>query len=246
MNHRDVQIVEPGFLRIEQRICVPFREVGTDAPGPGCVYALVHVKRGTVAYLRGATQIPAGRRFALFLPPFAIVQALLERCEVDSVAWVFLPPADAALPPGPALFATRDDWQPHSAANALDRLRTIGTATDVGRAHNPPPIAAKAKEIIDCEYETTLEIGALAAGFQVAPAVLSRAFKKGFGVPPVRYRHHIRVVDALTRLASGAVPVEVFQDVGFNDLSRFYKIFRKLACAAPGAYRWRRSRNAKT
>jgi AraC-like DNA-binding protein len=80
----------------------------------------------------------------------------------------------------------------------------------------------------------------------VSPGVLSRAFKDDYGVPPVRYRHQVRIVDALTRLASGDAPADVFQDVGFNDLSRFYKVFRKLACATPGAYRSGRSRNAKT
>jgi methylphosphotriester-DNA--protein-cysteine methyltransferase len=80
----------------------------------------------------------------------------------------------------------------------------------------------------------------------VSPALLSRTFKGDYGVPPVHYRHQVRIVDALTRLAGGDVPADVFQDVGFNDLSRFYKIFRKLACAAPGAYRSGRSRNAKT
>jgi methylphosphotriester-DNA--protein-cysteine methyltransferase len=53
-------------------------------------------------------------------------------------------------------------------------------------------------------------------------------------------------MDALMRLAEGEAPVDVFQDVGFDDLSRFYKIFRKVACATPGKYRPPRSRNAKT
>jgi hypothetical protein len=53
-------------------------------------------------------------------------------------------------------------------------------------------------------------------------------------------------MDALVRFAEGAAPIDVFQDVGFDDLSRFYKIFRKVACAAPGSYRPVRSKNAKT
>lgn len=66
-----------------------------------------------------------------------------------------------------------------------------------------------------------------------------------YGMPPVRYRHQVRVMDALMRFAEGAVPADVFQDVGFEDLSRFYKIFRTVACAPPGAYA-ERSKIAKT
>jgi methylphosphotriester-DNA--protein-cysteine methyltransferase len=65
-------------------------------------------------------------------------------------------------------------------------------------------------------------------------------------MPPVRYRHHVRVMDALMQFAEGAAPAQVFQDVGFDDLSRFYKIFRKVACAPPGPYRPPTSRIAKT
>jgi AraC-like DNA-binding protein len=65
-------------------------------------------------------------------------------------------------------------------------------------------------------------------------------------MPPVRYRHHVRIMDALMQFAEGAAPAQVFQDVGFDDLSRFYKIFRKVTCAPPGSYRPARSRIAKT
>jgi AraC-like DNA-binding protein len=107
-------------------------------------------------------------------------------------------------------------------------------------------LATNGKAIIDREYATSLEIGRLAARLQTSPAVLSRVFREAYGMPPVRYRHHVRIMDALIQFAEGAVPADVFQEVGFDDLSRFYKIFRKVACAAPGSYRAVRSRNAKT
>jgi AraC-like DNA-binding protein len=107
-------------------------------------------------------------------------------------------------------------------------------------------LAASGKAVIDREYGSSLEIGRIAARLRTSPAVFSRAFREAYGMPPVRYRHHVRIMDALTRFAEGAVPADVFQDVGFDDLSRFYKIFRKVTCAAPGVYRPGRSRNAKT
>jgi AraC-like DNA-binding protein len=53
-------------------------------------------------------------------------------------------------------------------------------------------------------------------------------------------------MDALMQFAEGAAPAQVFQDVGFDDLSRFYNIFRKVTCAPPGSYRPPKSRIAKT
>lgn len=237
--------VEPGLLRIEQRLRIRGLEIGTDVSGPACIYALVQVRRGAVAYLQGDARIRAPRCFALFLPPFSVVQAALERCDVTSVAIAFRPlPSDEL--PRHAVLSAEGDRAAGSRVDALERMRTLASWTNIGRSRDPAPLAAKAKSIIDRRYGAPLEIKRVAARLQVSPAILSRTFRLAYGIPPVRYRHHVRVMDALMQLAEGAAPAQVFQDVGFDDLSRFYKIFRKVSCASPGSYRPATSRNAKT
>jgi AraC-like DNA-binding protein len=244
MGRRIVQ-VEPGLLRIEQRLRIPGLEIGTDVSGPACIYAVVQVRRGTVAYQHGGSRVRAPRRFALFLPPFGIVQASLERCDVTSVAVAFRPLPSDELPRHAVLLAGGGP-APCSRTDVLERIRTVATRTNIGRDRDPAPLAANAKTIIDREYGAPLEIGRIAARLHVSPAVLSRTFRHTYGMPPVRYRHHVRVMDALMQFAEGAAPAQVFQDVGFDDLSRFYKIFRQLTCAPPGSYRPVKSRIAKT
>jgi AraC-like DNA-binding protein len=241
---RRIVEVDDGVLRIEQRLRIRGRDIGTDVSGPACVYAQVSVTRGTVAYLQGDTRVSVPRCFEVFLPPFAIVQATLERCDVTTVAIAFRAPG--GLPQEPVLLPASSEGPVRSQDDVLQRLRVADKARYAGRAPNPAPLVARAKAIIDAEYGTALEIGRVAERLHMSPAGLSRAFREAYGVPPVRYRHQVRVMDALIRFAEGALPVNVFQDVGFDDLSRFYKIFRKVACAAPGSYRPRRTRNAKT
>lgn len=212
--------------------------------GPACIYARIRVTRGVVAYLSAHTRISAPDDCELFLPPFAVVQASLERCDVTTAAVAFRAPG--GLFDQPVLLPATGRGPLRSRDDVFERLRGATNVTYVGRAADPAPLAARAKAMIDAEYETPLEIGRVAARLRTSPAVLSRTFKDAFGMPPVRYRHHLRIMDALTRFAEGAAPAEVFQDVGFDDLSRFYKIFRKVACAAPGSYRPRKSRSAKT
>jgi len=245
VNRRIVQI-EQGVLRIDQRICIPRREIGTDVSGPACIYAHVQVARGTVMYVHGGTRIPAPTCFDVFLPPFALVQASLERCDVTSAAFAFRPLTSHTLPLQPILLSASAGRPPRSADDVLRRLHAAEEAVDVGRSLDPAPLARAAKAILDAEYGTPLEIARIAERLHASPAVLSRVFRRAYGMPPVRYRHQVRIMDALVRLADGALPADVFQDVGFDDLSRFYKIFRKVACAAPGSYRPARSRNAKT
>lgn len=244
MARRIVQ-VDPGLLRIEQRLRIPGVEIGTDVSGPACIYAVVQVRRGAVLYQHGGSRVRAPRRFALFLPPFGIVQASLERCDVTSVAVAFRPLTSDELPRHAVLLG-EDGPAPSSRIDALERIRSAASHTNIGRDRDPAPLAASAKTIIDREYGALLEIGRIAARLHVSPAVLSRTFRHTYGMPPVRYRHHVRVMDALMQFAEGAAPAQVFLDVGFDDLSRFYKIFRKVTCAPPGSYRLSKSRIAKT
>lgn len=241
---RIIQIA-PGLLRIEQRLRIPGVEIGTDVAGPLCIYAIVQVRRGSVAYQHGDTVVGAPRRFALFLPPFGIVQASLERCDVRSVAVAFRPLASDEWPSHPVLWAG-DRVAPGSRIDALEGIRTGAVPTSVARDRAPASLALATKAIIDREYGAPLEINRIAARLHVSPAILSRTFRHAYGMPPVRYRHHVRVMGALMQFAEGAAPAQVFQDVGFDDLSRFYKIFRKVTCAPPGSYRPATSRIAKT
>jgi AraC-like DNA-binding protein len=242
---RRIVQVEPGLLRIDQRLRIPGTEIGTDVSGPACIYAVVQVRRGVVTYHHGDARVRAPRCFALFLPPFGVVQASLERCDVTSMAITFRPLASGELPRHAVLFA-EDRPAPVSATDALGRIRTAAAGTNISRDRDPAPLAASAKAVIDREYGARLEIGRIAARLRVSPAVLSRRFRDSYGMPPVRYRHHVRVMEALMQFADGAAPAQVFQDVGFDDLSRFYKIFRKVTCAPPGSYRPVKSRIAKT
>ena len=243
---RRVIRVEPGLLRIEQRLRVTGVETGIDASGPLCVLAAVQVNRGEIRYRRGGALIPAPRQYTLFLPPFALVEAVLTQCDVTSVAMAFRPSSlDRVLSPS-ALLAPGCESLPASKVEALDGAWVPAGGTSIGRGLQPGRLARSAKSFIDTDYAGLVRIGELAARLRTSPAGLSRAFVRAYGIPPVRYRHHVRVMDALMRFADGAVPVDVSQDVGFEDLSRFYKVFRKITCAPPGSYRPPRSRIAKT
>jgi hypothetical protein len=78
--------VAPGLLRIEQRLCIPGVEIGTDVAGPACPYAVVQVRRGSVLYQHGDEVVRAPRRFALFLPPFGVVQVTVITAFQSTVA----------------------------------------------------------------------------------------------------------------------------------------------------------------
>jgi AraC-like DNA-binding protein len=188
----------------------------------------------------------APARFALFLPPFSVVQASLESCDVTSAGIAFIPPPASALPAEAVIVPDARESPATTQQDVLEQMQTSLSRIPIRRDVHAAGAARVAKAVLDEEYASRLTIAETAKRVGASPALLSRMFKAAYGMPPVQYRHHVRVMDALMRLSAGAAPADVFLDVGFEDLSRFYKVFRRLACGVPGAYRPARSRNAKT
>lgn len=220
--------------------------LGTDASGPTCIFATVVVAKGQVEYIQDARRVPAPRRFAIFLPPYTMVQAVLEHCDVTTQGIAFRPDSELHLESGAILMPIESEDLPQQPADIARLVARVKGRVDISRARQPQPLAARVKSILDAEYDTPLAIADIATRVRTSPAVLARSFKGSYGMPPVKYRHHLRIMDALLRFAEGEVPLSVCHDVGFDDVSRFYKILRQVACAPPSTFRPHRSRNAKT
>ena len=77
----------------------------------------------------------------------------------------------------------------------------------------------------------------MARDLGVSHASLTREFKRAFGLTPMEYRHALRASEAAGRLSRGEPIVDVSGEVGYDDIGRFYKAFRKAVHASPGARR---------
>lgn len=226
-----------GLVRIDQEILLRDRQLGMDATGPHWVFGLVEVRRGKLRFLHGEKRIDPGRRlFGLFMPPFEIVQVELIRIRSSSRALVSSSRLPKGAPRHAVLFRPASRRLPDSAEEVIRVLRRSHILAPASRAHCPTPVAERIKAVIDVSYRTPMTLRELARRLRITPAVLSRSFKKEYGMPPMTYRHSLRVMDAMVRLVRGQRIVEVFQEVGFKDLSRFYKQFGAFACAPPGQY----------
>jgi AraC-like DNA-binding protein len=243
---REVSWAGRGLLRIRQRLRVQGREAGTDATGPYWVFGVVRLHGGRLHYLHGRHQVRApGPRFAVFMPPWSIVRAARGSLTVSTDAIA----TDAPLFPGAPARAVALAWpggEPPSTVPAIERaLKASAPLLDISREVAPSAAALRAKAAIDDAYARPVTLARLASGAGQSPSALSRAFRRAYGMPPVEYRHRLRIMDAMFRVAAGAEILAVLHEVGFGDASRLYRHFQGLLCAPPGSYSPRRSRNAK-
>jgi putative endonuclease len=243
---RLIQKAGGTFLRMDQDYRVTKPTNGWDTSGPFWTYGFIRVERGKLVYLHGTEKIaPPAKDFALFLPPYTLAEVTLLKGHIRTHSFTSKEKLPGNLPVKPVLFRPRVHRCPESLDEVVRFLRGGREFLPVSRELAPPPFAEKIKKLIDQTYAVDQPLSALAQKLRIPPSTLSRSFKRTYGLPPVRYRHSLRILDAMMRLLEGEEIVHVCQEVGFSDLSRFYKLFGEIVCGPPARYRTKLARNLR-
>lgn len=243
---RLIQKAGGAYLRLDQDYRVTKPTTGWDTSGPFWTYGLIRVERGKMAYLRGTGEVaPPSQNFALFLPPYCLTEVRLQKGRVRTQSFTSKEKLPGNIPAQPVIFRPRVHRCPESLSEVVRLLRGGRDFRTVSRENSPPPFAEKIKDAIDSSYTIDRPLSQLAKRLNTTPSLLSRSFKRTYGLPPVRYRHSLRVLDAMMRLLEGQEIVHVCHEVGFSDLSRFYKLFGEIVCAPPARYRTKPARNPR-
>lgn len=106
-------------------------------------------------------------------------------------------------------------------------------------------VAKKAKMLIDNFFAAKQELDREIKRLGVTQHRMIRIFKEQYGVTPSEYMNELRIEEARFRLASTDESIiDIAYSVGFNSLSAFYRLFRKITGVSPANYR--RTKRKKT
>jgi AraC-like DNA-binding protein len=232
---RRVSRLPGGLSWIEEEMEVHGRFGGPFATGPGWILERHLVSAGSPAFLQDGVRIPIpSPSFALLYAPFAITELVADGLRTR---WIGLagegpPPVDE-----PILFDVPEGARPRTPA---DMLALVAGARDIrsfARCTSPSPLSGRAKAFLDASYRSAATVASLAARLGVSHPHLTRRFKGDYGLTPMAYRHALRASEAAARLSRGEPIVDVSGKVGYEDLGRFYKSFRKAMRSSPGRCR---------
>lgn len=191
------------------------------------------LKAGEIFFITGERNLhPLTKCFGVFYPPFTISQPCFKdtRGRLVGVASTANLPPD--LPIVPTVFEITSLVSPKSATEAVEILKSGAHAQSIEMKASL--LTLKAKRLIDENHLIYPSIARIAARLHVTHAHLSRQFKRDLGMTPSAYLRQLRLADAPLMLAKGEEIVNVSHDVGYNDLSRFYKQFRQTTRTSPG------------
>jgi len=193
---------------------------------------------GELFFISGKEHIrPKTKRFGVFYPPFSITQPCFNNTRGRFVGIAVTEPLPARFTTAPAVFESTFTEPPSGVAQVIETLSEGGNRQPIDINPKPSLLSLKAKRLIDENYLVYPSIARIAVRLGVTHEHLSRQFKRDFDMSPSNYFRRLRVADAPLRLARGEEIINVSQSVGYNDLSRFYKQFRKTTSTSPGAFK---------
>jgi AraC-like DNA-binding protein len=201
----------------------------------GWLLELLELEAGDVSFaVDGAEICPSFTALAIFYPPFTITRPCFRNttARLKGLAGTVALPAEFLN--DPIVFETDFAGSPQTVTDVVGILRNGRHAETIAAHPKPSLLSLKAKRLIDENYRIFPSIARIAARLAVSHEHLTRQFRKDFALSPSAYLHQLRIADATFRLAQGEPIIDVSGEVGYHDLSRFYKQFRKSTAASPG------------
>jgi AraC-like DNA-binding protein len=232
-----MRILPDGSYAIDDVISIDGEGISPFVFCRGWLLEIVEVESGEFSFCRDSEKVrPEGLRFGVFYPPFSFVRCYV--CELKGkVAGIGQIGHIHGLPGSPVMFETDFRGPFTSAVQAIDVLSEARNVQSISVNSNPSLLSIRAKRLIDENYLIFPSISRIAARLNVSHAHLSRQFKRDFEMSPSEYLHHLRVAEATFRLSVGEDIIDISHEVGYNDLSRFYKQFRKNTRTSPAVCR---------
>ena len=232
-----MQRLADGAYAISDQVEVPGEGTTDFVFARGWLLEIVDLASGDYYFLSDGKEVrPVGRYFGVFYPTFTFVRAFARNIRGHMIG-VGSEQAYPELPNSPFIFETDHRTAFTNIDQAFDVLSHSRNRQPIVVCTKPSLVSLNAKRLIDENYLIYPSIARIAGKLNISHEHLSRQFKKDYGLSPSAYLHKLRVAEATFRLSLGEEIIEISQNVGYNDLSRFYKQFRKATQTSPAMCR---------
>lgn len=232
-----MELLPDGSYSIEDEIAIDGEGVSPFIFGRGWLLEILDLNEGEFYFLSDGDEVrPRSGRFGIFYPRFTIIRSFVRNIK-GSVRGVGTVASTPGLPSAPFIFETDFDGPFTSAAQAVEILDACSRRQSIEMNSKASLLSLKAKRLIDENFLVYPAIARIADRIGVSHEHLSRQFKRDYEMTPSAYLHALRVAEATFKLSIGEEIIDISYDVGYNDLSRFYKQFHKKTRTSPAMCR---------
>lgn len=119
-----------------------------------------------------------------------------------------------------------------------EHISLVSNRIVVKQENQEPPVITRAKEFIAQNHEEDLTLGQVAKAVNTSTFYFCKMFKKATGLHFTDYVSRVRTEKAKNLLLNPNLRIsEVAYQVGFQSLTHFNRVFKKIAGQSPTAYR---------
>jgi len=219
-----------GSFHFADEIHIPGEGRSQFVTGGGWMLEIVKAASGDLYFFCDGEAVRTDSQcFGIYYPPFSIVEMFVREFH-GTVKGVGSAEMQRDLPGSPTMFdvALIDLSNPRLVLSSAANMQLIPVSS------KPSILSLRAKSLIDKNYQVHPSIRRIADRLNISHEHLSRQFKRDFHLSPSSYLHKLRMAEANKKLSAGEEIIDVSGEVGYNDLSRFYKQFRKQHQTSPG------------
>lgn len=230
-----MELLQDGSFSFSDRIEIAGEGSSFFVFGAAWLMEILQLDSGEFFFVSDGIEVrPGSKHFGIYYPPFTIVRSCANEIKgrTAGVGAVGHPPE--GLPDVPVIFETSFEGPFTGSGQAADVYREAGEVRSIEFNSKASLLSVKAKKLIDDNYRIYPSIGRIAARLDISHEHLSRQFKRDHGMSPSAYLHHLRTAEATNKLSGSEEIIDISMEVGYNDLSRFYKQFRKNTGTSPG------------
>ncbi len=231
-----MKTLSDGCCAFADRLRIPGEGVSPFVISSGWMIEIIRLDTGRYYFVSDGVEIrPSTDVFGIYYPPFSVVNVGVSDV-AGSINGIGRSGVLDTTITTPVVFDIGTERIFNSVTDAIEVLNSATNLRSIEINSLPSLISLKAKRLIDENYSLFPSISRIAARLNVSQEHLSRQFKLDYKLSPSRYLHQLRIADATYKLRKGDEIVDVSGDVGYNDLSRFYKQFRVTHKTSPGNY----------
>ena len=193
---------------------------------------------GEISFLRnGKIQTLWGPQ-ALFIPPFSIVNWHFNVEQINWYAYEGTSPLTLGLPQEPIYFSAEENIF-YNQNEIFDYVNANNNQWKLFGAQNKTSaVAIKTKNYIDLHFSKDFKISELAQVLNYSIDVMTRQFKKMYGITPSTYLRDLKFYQAALKITESNDSLRgIANNVGIENYENFSKVFRKIFKTSPKNFR---------
>jgi AraC-like DNA-binding protein len=138
----------------------------------------------------------------------------------------------------PVVSRKKLDSLTHLLSVFADHLSMKGCQIALQQAHAEPPVISKARQYIEKHHSEELSLGQVASAVHTSASYFCRLFKRATGFNYTEFLSCVRIEKAKNLLLNPNLRVsEIAYDAGFQSLTHFNRVFKRIVGWSPTEYR---------